>query len=80
MGAGQQKPIFNGTFMSETDERERSNLSNDALLSIRNLDLERKAGKIEQGEVSKIKIDIEEGEYSGEVNDKNEAHGEGRLI
>ena len=32
------------------------------------------------GEASKIKTDIEEGEYSGEINDKDEAHGEGRLV
>ena len=71
--------MFNGTYMSDTNERERSNLSNEALLTIRNLDLDRSAGNIKSGELSKIKADNEEGDYSGEINDKDEAHGEGRL-
>ena len=79
MGQGQQRPMFNGTYMSDTNSRERSNLSNEALLTIRNLDLERVAGKIKSGELSKVKADNEEGDYSGEINDKEEAHGEGRL-
>ena len=49
MGQNQARPLFNGTFMSETDERERSNLSAIALNAIGKLDAERTAGKIKQG-------------------------------